>query len=176
MMLTRFLALTLLVVPAFALAQQGYQGRYSPPGAVNPGFFYCGSPGGRTVTCAADVRNGIRLARQISNAPCIEGHSWGISPYGVWVGNGCRAQFALGYGFQGGGYPASAHGGYGYSGQFACESISGDERFCPADTRRGVRIARKLSRADCVMGQSWGFANGGVWVKDGCRAIFVAGE
>src|SRR6185369_14708236 len=55
----------------------------------------CESQDNRTVYCDMDTSYGIRLYRQISSSACIEGRTWGQSRRGVWVSNGCRAQFAL---------------------------------------------------------------------------------
>ena len=53
-----------------------------------------------------------------------------------------------------------------------CESDSGNRRYCPVDTRGGVRLTRQLSSAACNQGSTWGYDNGGVWVNHGCRADF----
>jgi hypothetical protein len=46
--------------------------------------------------CSADTRNGVRLSRTLDNAQCVQGSSWGYDNGGVWVDNGCRAEFELG--------------------------------------------------------------------------------
>lgn len=56
-----------------------------------------------------------------------------------------------------------------------CESINQRDRYCPADTRGGVRIVRQESHADCVLGRTWGYDRRGVWVTRGCRARFEVG-
>jgi len=53
-----------------------------------------------------------------------------------------------------------------------CESIDGRPNYCRADTRGGVRLLRKLSKAGCSEGRSWGYDNRGIWVSRGCRAQF----
>lgn len=47
--------------------------------------------------CQVDVgRNGrVRLGRQLSDARCTEGYSWGWNRAGVWVAHGCRGQFLV---------------------------------------------------------------------------------
>jgi hypothetical protein len=55
--------------------------------------FRCESNDGRYVECAASTRAGIQLVRQLSRAPCIEGRSWGYGRAGIWVAQGCRAEF-----------------------------------------------------------------------------------
>mgnify|MGYP003610225383 CR=1 FL=1 len=56
----------------------------------------CESQDGRYRECAADVRGGVVLVRQLSRAPCIEGRSWGVTRRGLWVDGGCRAEFQTG--------------------------------------------------------------------------------
>lgn len=122
-----------------------------------------------------DVRycntNGARaeLVRQLSSSPCIRGRSWGSDSRGVWVSQGCRAEFRLDRHGNGGGY------GYG-NGVVRCESRDNRTRECPLATgRRGdVRLVRQLSSTPCIEGQTWGRTRTGVWVTRGCRAEFVA--
>ena len=59
--------------------------------------FNCESYGGRQQVCRADTRGGVRLVRQLSGSRCVEGQTWGYARGGVWVSNGCRAQFETGY-------------------------------------------------------------------------------
>ncbi|MFO7639771.1 MAG: DUF3011 domain-containing protein [Candidatus Competibacteraceae bacterium] len=50
---------------------------------------------GRYRHCRADTRHGVRLYRQLSRASCRYNDTWGHDRRGVWVDNGCRAEFAL---------------------------------------------------------------------------------
>lgn len=147
--------------PAHAQYHDPYD-EYGPDGGV----VRCESSDGRTRQCAADTRGGVRLIRQVSRGPCIEGRTWGWSRDGIWVTQGCRAEFATGYGGR------KAYGG----GVFRCDSGSGRTRHCAASTRGGVRLVRQVSRAPCIEGQTWGWDRGGVWVSQGCRGEFVAGR
>lgn len=45
----------------------------------------CASDGGREVECEMDTRGVVRMSRQLSRAPCVEGRSWGLSRHGIWV-------------------------------------------------------------------------------------------
>ena len=47
--------------------------------------------------CRADTRRGVQLSRQLSQAACTQGKSWGHDRRGVWVDQGCSAQFQLGH-------------------------------------------------------------------------------
>lgn len=60
-----------------------------------PQRFLCESSNGGARFCAATARGEVRLMRQVSRAPCIEGHSWGRERGGVWVDRGCRAEFEV---------------------------------------------------------------------------------
>ncbi len=72
----------------------------------------CESRDNRSRSCAMNVgrRGEIRLLRQLSDKPCIEGQTWGQTRNGVWVTRGCRAEFVVGRrgGDRGGGYPYPA--------------------------------------------------------------------
>ena len=158
----------------------------------------CESADGRQRFCQADVSGGVRLSRQLSQAACIEGQSWGSDGRGIWVDRGCRAEFEVqraypGGGYPGGGYPGNGspgngHPGNGYPGDdnpgnrypgnaygntFRCESTDGRWRQCAVNGRR-VELVQQLSERPCVRGRTWGTDNQGVWVSGGCRAEFRA--
>lgn len=187
-------------------------GTAAPGLATAQDTFQCESRSHQTNYCDVDTRNGIELVRQLSHAGCWQGDTWGYDQRGVWVANGCRAEFAYGrghwdnryrddyrddhrsghddgnkgavvagavvLGLIGAAILADKHdddrsdGGH-YGGSVTCESDDGRYRHCAANVGRGrVDIERKLSRADCRYGQSWGADRNGVWVDKGCRARF----
>jgi hypothetical protein len=177
----------------------------------------CESQSNATQYCAADTRGGVTLSVQYSHASCRQGRSWGYDNRGIWVSNGCRAQFDLGdyrgnhgssgdskaaaalaIGLIGAAAIASAHDrdrrddrdygydyrpgdNYGYDGgwhqpadHLTCESRDNRRNYCPANLRHAtVDIDRHLSNAPCRFGQNWGWDRGGIWVDDGCRAVFA---
>ena len=47
--------------------------------------------------CAVDLGGAgrVSIARQISNSACIEGRNWGANRAGVWVNEGCAAEFTV---------------------------------------------------------------------------------
>lgn len=55
----------------------------------------CAAQGSGRHLCRANVRNEVRLVRQLSRAPCRFNNSWGYNQRGVWVDNGCRAEFEI---------------------------------------------------------------------------------
>ena len=54
----------------------------------------CESTDKRLRRCDMTIR-GARLQRQLSDARCIEGRSWGWDRRGIWVSGACRAEFAV---------------------------------------------------------------------------------
>src|SRR5437016_4688838 len=72
-------AITLLPLPAYA--------RYT---------ISCSSNNYRYQYCGANTDGYARLLNQQSRAACIRGRTWGFDNGGVWVNNGCSAQFEVG--------------------------------------------------------------------------------
>ncbi len=141
----------------------------------------CSSNDGRTRYCNVDTRGGVRIVRQESRSPCIQGSSWGYDRRGIWVANGCRARFQLGgggYGRPGYGYGAPGYAAPGYGGGFGaqlvrCESRDERQRFCrvPGGVHN-AQIVRRLSDTRCEFNYNWGYQRDGIWVDRGCRAEF----
>jgi len=117
--------------------------------------------------CEAETRFGVAIVRQLSESECALGKSWGFDETGVWVSEGCHAQFALG------GYRLPAEAVPPTAVKMTCESLDGGRKQCPVETSRGVGLLRQISGADCVLNRSWGYDRTGIWVTDGCRAEFV---
>ena len=128
----------------------------------------CESNDGKNRHCAVDTGGGVRMARQLSRSACVEGSSWGVDRGGIWVTQGCRAEFVTG---RGGSEPAD-RGGRGRV--VRCESESGRSNLCVMNTRQGVEMVRQLSRSACIREQHWGWNDRGVWVSGGCRGDFQA--
>ena len=60
------------------------------------GPIVCSSaPGGRE-HCPADTSQGVALVRSTGTAPCLLGKTWGYDDTGVWVSDGCSAEFIAG--------------------------------------------------------------------------------
>ncbi|MBN5028669.1 DUF3011 domain-containing protein [Stenotrophomonas maltophilia] len=179
----RTLACTLLPMLAAAGGAQaqsygyGYDDdRYG--GRDGSGIVRCESVKNRSNECRLDGR--ARLIRQLSGSPCVEGETWGQSRNGVWVTQGCRAEFVGeyrrggGWGGNGGGWGNGNGNGNGWGGGdvVTCHSNGHRQEYCDARIRRGVRLIRQDSRSACIEGQSWGWDRRGIWVSDGCRAQF----
>lgn len=166
-------------------------------------FIECSSIDRRTTWCEVDTRGGVRLERQLSRAGCWEGDTWGYSRRGIWVSNGCRAEFRVFRSRERDDERAAAAiiglailGAAIAAGEderdyrpprerdwrppprrellVTCESIERRDQYCPVDTRRAeVQLRRQLSSATCQFGYSWGYDRRGIWVRHGCRAEFV---
>jgi hypothetical protein len=125
----------------------------------------CSSVNGRYQSCT--VSGGFivdaRLIRQASSTRCIEGETWGIEDAAVWVDKGCRADFRVWY--------ASNVERQ----RVSCESVNGRYQFCSVPRGSFVIDARVLSQrsnTDCIENETWGYEVDGIWVDQGCRAVF----
>src|SRR5258706_6090642 len=55
----------------------------------------CESPSFRDNYCAVETHGSVRLSHQISRAPCRQGSTWGYDRHGIWVTEGCIAEFEV---------------------------------------------------------------------------------
>lgn len=55
----------------------------------------CESLDGGDKRCPVDTSRGVGLIRQTSDAECVLNRTWGYDRDGIWVSNGCRAEFAV---------------------------------------------------------------------------------
>lgn len=170
-----FIATTVAMLAAIAAtpaAAQYYGGNNGYGGDV----IRCESNDGRTRECPTNGGQ-VVIERQHSRTACIEGRTWGYGRNGIWVSQGCRADFrVVGYG---GGYNDGYYGnqgngyGNGYGSTVRCESNDGRTRRCAINGRGRVMLSRQLSRSACIEGRSWGSDRDSVWVSQGCRAEFT---
>ena len=66
------------------------------------------------VNSSGNVGN-VQLRRQLSQSACIRGRTWANDSRGIWVSNGCRAEFSIGarrYSRADNGYASSGNGYY----------------------------------------------------------------
>ena len=56
----------------------------------------CESENGHRHWCSVDTRGGVRITRQLSRATCTFNRTWGYDSRGIWVRDGCRAEFVVG--------------------------------------------------------------------------------
>jgi hypothetical protein len=57
--------------------------------------FTCESRNNDRTYCNVNTRGNVHLVRQLSQADCVAGRSWGTDSRGVWVSRGCRANFVI---------------------------------------------------------------------------------
>ena len=163
-------AAALAAIAAAPAAAQNYGGNYGYGGDV----IRCESNDGRSRECSTGGGR-VVVERQLSRGACIEGQSWGYTRNGIWVSNGCRADFrVMGYDDRyRDRYDDRYDDRYGYGSTVRCESNDGRMNRCSVNGRGRVQLTRQLSRSACIEGRSWGSDRGSVWVNDGCRAEFT---
>jgi Protein of unknown function (DUF3011) len=152
--------------------------------------------------CKVDTSPGVILSTQLSEAGCWRDDTWGYDSTGIWVSNGCRAEFIVGdiqssssdkSGALIGGLIAAGvgaalvgalgsrdndpyyHGdgpGFGYGNVVRCDSNNMYRNYCDVGRVRRAEIRRQFSRAPCQYGRTWGYDRRGLWVDRGCRAEF----
>ena len=82
---------------ATVVPRQRRRGGYVPTPAPrnNASYIRCESHDQQQAYCPLPFRGRVRLVNQISRAQCTEGYSWGYDRRGVWVSQGCRADFEV---------------------------------------------------------------------------------
>ena len=137
----------------------------SAPGARS----VCESLDGSRTVCTADTTSGVTLSRQLSQADCLEGETWGYQDGRdeIWVDRGCRAEFLLSR------LPTRPRAANTLSTLVACESNGRRRTECPANTSEGVQLVRLLGDVPCRYGTQWGYDAKKIWVAGGCRAEFA---
>jgi len=173
-----FAALTLLCLVGARPAAAEESGWVCPPEGCSPegssGTIRCESQRDGRRHCA--VRNidtgSVSLQRRLSETSCQRGRNWGVDSDGIWVDNGCRAEFAYRTRKGDGNWSSNRPGKYG---TIQCESHNGRRRYCELSKidPGSVTVERKLSDARCHRGQDWDAESQGIWVDNGCRAVFA---
>jgi hypothetical protein len=90
----------------------------------------CESEDGRYRRCRVWTYGEVTIYRQLSQTQCRRGSNWGYDSNGIWVNDGCRADFLVGAG--GGGW--GEYPGGGGSGGSGIEGRARNE--CSAEARR----------------------------------------
>lgn len=121
----------------------------------------CESYRGQRAHCRVDTRYGVNFIRQLSSSNC--NYNWGYDDTGIWVTNGCRAEFSVNFGWDQPGSEGNI---------MVCESHNYQRSYCSAYLGgRDVFLLNQLSSSSC--NNNWGYDRNGVWVTNGCRAEFV---
>jgi len=89
---------------------------------------------------------------------CIEGQTWGVDDRGVWVTNGCVADFT----------PAVADDSEQV---IRCDSTGDGRTYCRTEPNRRY-LLHSIREGNCVEGKTWGIDEHGLWVSGGCHGDF----
>lgn len=123
----------------------------------------CGSAEPARQTCPTHAEAEVVLVRQVGEAACVRGRTWGYEAGVIWTEGGCRADFEV---------TPRAGPGPAEPLHLLCESLDGRRSECPVPGAGRVVLVRQLSRAPCSRGRSWDVTDGRIWVGAGCRAEF----
>lgn len=146
--------------------------RFTPLDQLNM-LVLCESVNGQRSNCMADTTTGVRLARQISESACRFGRDWGYDERGIWVTNGCRAEFGVRSVMASTSPAAHMNATATAQATFRCESMNNTRKNCKTVVNAPVTLVRQLSENPCVLNRTWGVDEDGVWVTDGCRGEFA---
>jgi hypothetical protein len=125
--------------------------------------FNCASVEGKYRECQLPVDGRARLIKQKSDAPCVQGQSWGQRGDRVWVDNGCRAKFEVSVG---------GAGGAGTGQYIDCRSEQQRYRECALPRGYVGKLISDDSGGKCRNAGAWGTRDGLVWVNYGCKGRF----
>lgn len=129
-------------------------------GTVDRFEFACASKDERYRECQLPIDGRARLVKRKSDAPCIEGSSWGQKGDRVWVNRGCRATFEVVRGGAGGG-GGGVNPGQQQRAEVQCRNEAKRQyidvsRIAPAEPRGSYwfttvdgRLRGQAVRADC---------------------------
>jgi hypothetical protein len=157
-----------ICLPLAATAQQGQDVE----------TFTCESKNNQHNECNYRARGEVtvHVNQQLSHTRCVFNDNWGTFDGGVWVDNGCRAEFVVRRPPESRPYRPVG----GTLDTITCESKGNGYTHCPVDgiDPSSVHVERQLSRSSCSQGSSWGVSEGetsppGIWVDRGCRATFA---
>lgn len=87
------LRVVLLIVPLVAV----WTGTAAAQSTASdtPVAVVCGANPGERQHCAANTSGGVTLTRLLGPVACTLGENWGYDATGIWVADGCRAEFAV---------------------------------------------------------------------------------
>ena len=122
----------------------------------------CESEDGRRRNCKADTTAGVQIVRSLGDKACAFGREWGYDADGIWVTKGCRAEFVV-------------RSRKPTIQTVTCASENKARNHCPAETQFGVAFIKQISERECILGETWGFDEKGVWVTGGCQGQFALG-
>lgn len=172
---------TMGLASAQSYSNRGYGSGYSQARTVR-----CSSTSARRVFCPVAAMGEVRLSRQLSRRACVRGRSWSYTSRGIWVANGCRADFIVArrtayrnpnaYRNPDPYRDPNAvvdHNHYVDSNGrvIHCESTASGRTYCGDSHSRYTMSGSR--DPDCIEGQTWGRDERGVWVSGNCDADFA---
>ena len=92
---TRLMVFVLVLLALSTVAAPGEASGAPLDTADDPVTIVCGSKAGERATCAADTSGGVALVRELGTAACELGRTWGYDAQGIWVSEGCGAEFSV---------------------------------------------------------------------------------
>jgi hypothetical protein len=108
------------------------------------GRTYCGAAHTHyTITGTADPR-------------CVEGKTWGLDERGIWVENGCVADF-----------DPVISSSVAPGQVLSCTSTGDGRSYCHTIANHRY-VLKTIRSGDCVEGKTWGIDKHGLWVSNGC--------
>ncbi|HUL34925.1 MAG TPA: DUF3011 domain-containing protein [Candidatus Eisenbacteria bacterium] len=128
----------------------------------------CAAPAAQAIYCAPLPSANAELVRQTGEARCVEGKNWGVDPRGLWLANGCAADFVVRQ------RQETELSAMATRRVLECDSSDGRRNFCQVDARGGAVLRTTLGHQPCTLGKSWDYNEGGLWVDRGCRGVFEA--
>jgi hypothetical protein len=138
------------LVPVFALAE-----------VAAAQLVRCESISGQAQQCTVPAPNGAQLVRQLGGAPCVLGRSWGFRADSIWVQENCRGEFRV------------TDERDAREVRLRCDSDHNQLQRCAVDNRYGAMLVGADSTGNCVLGETWGWDIGSLWVSKRCTASFA---
>ena len=140
----------------------------------------CESQGGSYKYCETGTTGEVYLRRQLSRTRCQQYDTWGADGdgSGIWVRDGCRAEFTLRERRGWGRWRDRDDDRYDRDdrnevSRVRCESKNWAYRLCPGPSgARRARVVRQISGTRCDRGDTWDLDRRGIWVDRGCAAEF----
>lgn len=166
-----------IVLVAFAVL---FAGLVSSAAERGDDWIRCESTGDKATYCKTHTTGRVELVKQLSRARCDQYDTWGSDDDGggIWVRNGCRAEFVVreesGWGHGRHGHHHKDHDeGLSSPAHVRCASQDWSYGHCEVDGRpHDARIVKQISKTRCERGDNWDIDRDGVWVDRGCEAEF----
>ncbi len=119
----------------------------------------------------------LTLERQLSDTPCVNRRNFGLKNGVAWADDGCRGIFKAHYRSDrpGSGWNDNDDNDDSFWGgnTVRLESLRGEFKTKRIDRNARVTLKRKLSKEPCTKDVTWGYGEGTLWVRNGCRAEFT---